>query len=112
MTQASRRPLSYFSTPSRGDALIKACTASLLSTAGGLQEHASKIAARSWGKDSDPAILLRAASSPSSTTTAGGDMLMMSAVQDFLGNLAPASAGSGSTEELTLSGGPACVAYD
>jgi hypothetical protein len=84
-----------FASHRRGDdTIVKAATALLISTANHTQEHATKIAAREWGRDSAPSILLRAASSPTSTSNAGGDMLMMSAVQDFLGNLAPASAGS------------------
>jgi hypothetical protein len=92
MNTSTRRPLSLF-TNSRGDALVRACAASLLSTADGVRETGVRIASREWGRESDPAILLRAAVSPASTTSVG-DMFVASAVHDFLVNLAPASAGS------------------
>jgi HK97 family phage major capsid protein len=97
MNYPTRRPFSSFSNAHRGgdDTIVKAATALMISTADGLREHASKIAAREWGKQSDPAILLRAAVTPTATSsTGGGDMFVQSAVSEFLTNLAPASAGS------------------
>jgi HK97 family phage major capsid protein len=97
MNYTPRRPFSSFSNARRAgdDTIIRAATALMVSTSGGLKEHGHRIAAREWGKQSDPAILLRAAVSPTSTgSTGGGDLLVQSAVQEFLTNLAPSSAGS------------------
>jgi hypothetical protein len=88
-----RPKLNFFTNaPTRGDALIRACTASLLSTASGLHEVAHKIAAREWGKESDPAILLRAAVSPASTSNTATDMFVQAAVSDFLSTMGAVSA--------------------
>jgi hypothetical protein len=95
MNYSTRRPFANFiNAGQRGDALVRAAACSLLSTADGVRETAAKIATREWGRESDPAILLRAATSPTATTNAGGDQLVVSAVHDFLSNLGPQSAGS------------------
>ena len=72
--------------------LVRACTACLLAAGKTELGYPADIARKNWPHDSDVATIVKAASSPATTTSSAA--LLQTAVQDFLGVLGPASAGS------------------